>query len=795
MKSFFKKTAAFTLCLLLLCAAFSVNAEQTVTVVKHYTMPSYFAPIQTEDVLAGDINGDKSADNKDLLRLFKYLSGWDVDYVEAALDVNGDGNVNNKDFTRLFKALTDWDNVQIFPVCSHTGGKATCCSRAICEKCGRRYGDLDPDNHSGGTEIRGANPPTCANSGYTGDTYCVGCGAEIAEGSSIPPTGLHLNTAVRGKIDATCIAAGYTGDTYCVDCGRILNTGSSVPPTGTHRLSDWQSDAEKHWKSCNDCGAIFDQSPHSGGSATCSKKAICEVCGAEYGEINASAHNYVSVVVNPTCTERGYTKHTCSGCNSAYIDSYVPPLNHTGGVATCCSKAKCERCGAEYGEFDSNNHRGETAIEGAVPPTGSSDGYTGDVVCLGCGQIISYGHSYAQHTCTGGTATYAQRAICEICGEEYGNYAQMLAYDQLNETQKNVYGVLNTAILNLDKSDIYLEDYVDDPDTAESDINLAFRALSYDKPDYFWMPRNYSLAKSINSRTGKLLHIYVTFAGDQANGEYHVSAAEKAKMQTALEQQVTKIVKVAKTYNSFFDMEVYVHDYLCKNVTYDYDAANAAPGTADYRAFTAYGALVKGTCVCEGYSRAMQLICQRLGIPCGLATGVYYTENKDAPGTYFATLHMWNIINPSGGCYYLDVTFDDLDFDTSPYFPLWHVYFNLSYEEMAIDHVFDDLFTQGADYSDMNSEFNFFDCFGNRYNLGYYTNSHAYILKGDASGAAEYLVAAKARGQTYADVFFDANSMSAKEAMKLLNQALAGKMNIITEYVYIDSYFYLKLPG
>lgn len=61
----------------------------------------------------GDINGDYEVDNKDLTRLFQYLSNWDVYVNEAALDVNGDESVDNKDLTRLFQYLSNWD-VEIF---------------------------------------------------------------------------------------------------------------------------------------------------------------------------------------------------------------------------------------------------------------------------------------------------------------------------------------------------------------------------------------------------------------------------------------------------------------------------------------------------------------------------------------------------------------------------------------------------------------------------------------------------------------------------------------------------------
>ena len=61
----------------------------------------------------GDINGDREVDNKDLIRLFQYLSEWGVEVNEATLDVNGDQAVDNKDLIRLFQYLSEW-GVEIF---------------------------------------------------------------------------------------------------------------------------------------------------------------------------------------------------------------------------------------------------------------------------------------------------------------------------------------------------------------------------------------------------------------------------------------------------------------------------------------------------------------------------------------------------------------------------------------------------------------------------------------------------------------------------------------------------------
>ena len=67
------------------------------------------------------------------------------------------------------------------------------------------------------------------------------------------------------------------------------------------------------------------------------KLHTCTVCGATYEEvITAIQHNYIATVVEPTCTEKGYTVYTCNGecgvenCDKTYIDqnSYVAELGH-----------------------------------------------------------------------------------------------------------------------------------------------------------------------------------------------------------------------------------------------------------------------------------------------------------------------------------------------------------------------------------------------------------------------------------------------------------------------------------
>lgn len=184
----------------------------------------------------------------------------------------------------------------------HLKSAATCISNAVyytnCTICYYKgtdtyvyqWGQLDPNNHDGGTEVKNAKAATCTEKGYTGDTYCKDCNALLSTGTVIPAAGHTGGTAtckglavckvchkpygekdaanhvggteVRGKKDATCTAAGYTGDTYCKGCEALLSSGTAIPAAGEH----------------------------TGGTPTCLRRAKCEVCGERYGDIDRSNH-------------------------------------------------------------------------------------------------------------------------------------------------------------------------------------------------------------------------------------------------------------------------------------------------------------------------------------------------------------------------------------------------------------------------------------------------------------------------------------------------------------------------
>ena len=99
----------------------------------------------------------------------------------------------------------------------HTPGTAaTCKAPANCSICGQSYGEKNPSNHTGGTEVRNQKEATTTTEGYTGDTYCLSCGEKIASGTVIPKK-----------------TSGGSGGTSSGGSGNSGNSGNtSQPDTG-----------------------------------------------------------------------------------------------------------------------------------------------------------------------------------------------------------------------------------------------------------------------------------------------------------------------------------------------------------------------------------------------------------------------------------------------------------------------------------------------------------------------------------------------------------------------------------
>lgn len=247
----------------------------------------------------------------------------------------------------------------------------------------------------------------------------------------------------------------------------------------------------------------------------------------------------------------------------------------------------------------------------------------------------------------------------------------LYCFAQLSREQKRIYQILLEAVKKMQTGWISLKKCNKD---FGADVAVAYQALSNDHPELFWMPYTYLLSNSGSEDEPNIL-IALSITQGEHSCDYLISAKQRDKMETSLNKKVDELLNQTKGM-TIYETELFLHDYICESTTYTL-------GEYSDLVFTAYGALVNGKAVCEGYSRAMQLLCKRLGIPCALVTGVADDEG-----------HMWNVINPGDGWYNLDLTWDDGSEDNIPLYS----YFNVTDEQIKETH------TASTHFSKISSE-------------------------------------------------------------------------------------------
>lgn len=219
---------------------------------------------------------------------------------------------------------------------------------------------------------------------------------------------------------------------------------------------------------------------------------------------------------------------------------------------------------------------------------------------------------------------------------ENGTYEQIDKFDRyqyqhLTERQKSIYIVIDNAIYNMQTG------YVGVGNCTRRDLELAYHAVRRDRPEYFWLPHNYSL-----KTTGQYREI--RFAENDT--DWYCTKDERGVFEQEIKNSLTTLLSEVGADKSEYEREIAAHDFICKMVSYD-DAAAASPVENNPLAWTAQSVFCKGRSVCAGYSTAMQIASYALGLDCNVVTGMT-TE-----------AHMWNIINIDGEWYHLDLTSND----------------------------------------------------------------------------------------------------------------------------------------
>lgn len=100
----------------------------------------------------------------------------------------------------------------------------------------------------------------------------------------------------------------------------------------THTWGDWMTDGIHHWRECSGCDEKLDYGEHTGGTATCISKAVCSICGKEYGELGE--HNYGSLIpeVDSTTDKEGMKAHYYDSVCGKYFDENKNEVNQSSLV-------------------------------------------------------------------------------------------------------------------------------------------------------------------------------------------------------------------------------------------------------------------------------------------------------------------------------------------------------------------------------------------------------------------------------------------------------------------------------
>lgn len=216
-------------------------------------------------------------------------------------------------------------------------------------------------------------------------------------------------------------------------------------------------------------------------------------------------------------------------------------------------------------------------------------------------------------------------------------------YNQLDEIDKEVYITLYSALMRFDESVIL--------PTDDNTLIKLYTAVLYDNPHIFWVEHDYEYV--INEFSLKF------------TPNYRYEEFEAQIISKQIEEKVNEIVNIADDFEDDYEKELYIHDYVCNNTVYDENVDGDS----------VYDVLINGKAVCEGYSKAVQILLDALDIDNYLVVGESVYEGELGP-------HMWNVVTIDGLNYHLDSTWNDSDENNGVHY----FYFNVTDEVIMEDH-------------------------------------------------------------------------------------------------------------
>lgn len=303
--------------------------------------------------------------------------------------------------------------------------------------------------------------------------------------------------------------------------------------------------------------------------------------------------------------------------------------------------------------------------------------------------------------------------------------------------EQDAYAALDIAANQLDPQDFEIKN-----GNGFKNFSDIIEFYKNDNPQAFWLKDDVSYSYIDNGDT-------VTIQlGFKLKGDKLKQAKEK------LDSKVRAITDAAPQNGSDYEKELYVNDYLVDHCVYD-EAAVKLHEDSKIRGHEqdAYGALVEGKAVCEGYTRAFHLLCNKLGVSCEVIEGNADEEDEET-GKKQSMPHIWNCVRLDGNWYHVDVTWnDDNHGDFADVYTRRYYFLNLTDEDIKRDHVISPL------YGEPKSDDVFYNDYVPKCNSTYYNyfklNCQTLTSLDDASNVIEAMTQAAAGQESYFDFLVD----------------------------------------